>query len=233
MLLDGGRASAEDLTPGRDAGRFRSSLGSRLLSSDHGGNASLIVTGTPGRGARSPWRFDLRARRWRRLPEAPEAILSSAAFMAGDTLTIVGGWSKERGCHGRVQTLALDPPAQWRVAPATQVPWRRPGAGRMHRGSGILVALGWMETRGAVGTPGFRLLRRNGASQRAASSSSRLCSLADDALREVSVLPQADSFEHNGELYEMGGEVLCIGRDQSRPTACRRARGDTGPCRRS
>merc|ERR1719277_2192970 len=72
-----------------------------------------------------------------------------------------------------------------------------------------------MECQGAVGSDSFRLLRRNGFAQRAHTSSSKLCVLggADGRISELSQMPMADSFEHNGEIYPMGDQVVCIGRD--------------------
>uniref|UniRef100_A0A7S2LXE5 Uncharacterized protein n=1 Tax=Zooxanthella nutricula TaxID=1333877 RepID=A0A7S2LXE5_9DINO len=214
LSVAGHAAEACQLTNAREAARFRSSLGSRLLFHCVGGAASIVVTGTPGRGASTPWQFDLASAAWRQLPEAPSAILSSAAFVSGDALVIVGGWSKERGCHGRVQTLPLAPGGAWKVAAGPPIPWRRPGAGCGGAGGQCFVALGWMECQGTVGSPDFRLLRRNGAQQRARTSSSRLCAVeGNGSFAELSTLPCADSFEHNGELYMLGEEVFCIGRD--------------------
>lgn len=78
-----------------------------------------------------------------------------------------------------------------------------------------LVALGWMECLGEVGSTNFKMLRRNGGAQRERTSSSRLCRITDDGsdISEVSQMPLADSYEHNGEIYPMGESVVCIGRD--------------------
>eukprot|EP00747_Dinoflagellata_sp_TGD_P220417 gnl/TRDRNA2_/TRDRNA2_92412_c0_seq1.p1 gnl/TRDRNA2_/TRDRNA2_92412_c0~~gnl/TRDRNA2_/TRDRNA2_92412_c0_seq1.p1 ORF type:complete len:473 (+),score=56.30 gnl/TRDRNA2_/TRDRNA2_92412_c0_seq1:6-1424(+) len=210
-LTLGAAAHAEELTVDIEAARFRSSLGSRLLLL----GSSLLVTGTPGPGAHTPWLFNLKAREWARLPEAPHPILSSAVIASGDTVTIVGGWSKQRSCHGHVQNLRLQQPFRWRASPTGSVPWRRPGAGCVMQNFGTLLALGWMECQGEVGSQSFRLFPRNGAAQRARTSSSRLCKLddSDGSISEISQMPLADSFEHNGEIYPMGDNVICIGRD--------------------
>lgn len=205
---------AEELTAGAEATRFRASLGSRLLLID---GSALLVTGTPGPGAHTPWLFSLAVREWSQLPKAPHPILSSAVVAAGGAITIVGGWSKQRSCHGHAQTLRLQQPFKWTVSPSSFVPWRRPGAGCRMSGVGILVALGWMECQGDVGSESFRLLRRNGSAQRAQTSSSKLCALSGadgtSGISELSTMPLADSFEHNGEIYPMGQKVVCIGRD--------------------
>lgn len=207
-----GACSVEQITSGSESSRFRSSLGSRLIHCGAGLH-SLVVTGTPGRGAVDPWLFDLKSLMWTQLPPAPHAILSSAAFIAGETLTIVGGWSKDRGCHGHLQTLSLREGTSWSASPSSCIPWRRPGAGACLNARTI-VALGWMECEGVIGSPSFRLLRRNGGAQRARSSSSALCELADNgSFSFLSKLPLADSFEHNGELYQLGHQVVCVGRD--------------------
>merc|ERR1719424_1894814 len=80
----------------------------------------------------------------------------------------------------------------------------------------MMIALGWMECKGQVGASDFQLLKRNGASQRAHTSSSRLCVVkpcGGQGLSELCRLPLADSFEHNGELYPLGDNIVCIGRD--------------------
>ena len=89
-----------------EARRFRASLGSRFVSCGPDGQW-LLVTGTPHHGAHSPWLFDLETQRWRALPAAPHAILSSAVAVQPDGLevTILGGWSKMSSCHGHVQRL--------------------------------------------------------------------------------------------------------------------------------
>lgn len=205
----------EELVAPEEASRFHASLGSRLVVC--GAESScLLVTGTPGTGAHTPWLFDLRARAWKRLPDAPHPILSSAVVPMGDVVAIVGGWSKQRSCHGLVQVLRLGPPAWWTVLDGAQVPWRRPGAGCLLQGQ-LLVALGWLECEGHVGMPGFRMLRRNGATQGVRTSSSRLLTLGHcgtGPVSELAVLPFTDSFEHNGEIYPMGNRVVCIGRDR-------------------
>lgn len=212
LRLDCDNVPAKEITNFSQSSRFRSSLGSRLLHSGPG-LQSLVVTGTPGRGACDLWCFDLRSLMWTQLPPAPHAILSSAAFFAGEVLTIVGGWSKESGCHGHLQKLSLQEATSWSVASADCIPWRRPGAGAFVNGK-ILLASGWMECEGIIGSSNFRLLRRNGAAQRARTSSSFLCEIADmDSWRFVDRLPLADSFEHNGELYQMGHHLVCVGRD--------------------
>ncbi|CAK0813908.1 unnamed protein product [Prorocentrum cordatum] len=203
----------EELTSRSEAERFRASLGSRVVAL----GGSVLVAGTPGAGAHTPWLFDLARGSWARLPEAPHPILSSAVIASEDAVTIVGGWSKQRSCHGHAQTLRLRPAAAWAASRASFVPWRRPGAGCRAAGLGALVALGWMECQGeaAVGSEDFRLLRRDGAAQRARTSSSRLCRLPgrDGAIEELSRMPLADSYEHNGEIYPIGASVVCVGRD--------------------
>eukprot|EP00928_Gymnodinium_smaydae_P043377 TRINITY_DN29073_c0_g1_i3.p1 TRINITY_DN29073_c0_g1~~TRINITY_DN29073_c0_g1_i3.p1 ORF type:complete len:401 (-),score=30.82 TRINITY_DN29073_c0_g1_i3:194-1396(-) len=207
----GANTAAVELSAGAEGKRFRSSLGSRLIL--HG--STLLVTGTPGAGAHTPWLFDLHAKAWSQLPDAPHPILSSAAVSAGDSVTIVGGWSKQRSCHGHTQTLSLRQPYAWKASHRSFVPWRRPGAGCLMPNLGAMVALGWMECQGDVGSREFRMLPRNGATQRARTSSSRLCRLSslDGSIEEVSAMPFADSFEHNGEIYPVGPNVVCIGRD--------------------
>lgn len=212
QLWIGNVITVEDLTVGTETTRFRSSLGSRLLLV---GSSSLLVTGTPSQGAHTPWLFDLHTRKWTRLPDAPHPILSSAVIATEDAITIVGGWSKQRSCHGHTQTLLLQQPLKWTASHVGFVPWRRPGAGCMMPGFGALVALGWMECHGAVGSWDFRLLPRNGSAQRARTSSSKLCRLdiVDCKIEEIVQMPLTDSFEHNGEIYQMGNCVVCIGRD--------------------
>lgn len=213
LQLDAGRVAASELTAASQASRFRSSLGSRMVCCE--GGASLVVTGTPGPGAHALWRFDVDARIWTRLPDAPHAILSSAATNDGDdALTIAGGWSKQRSCHGHVQNFRFSS-RTWSVASSQPMPWRRPGAGCFVSGK-FFVALGWMECDGRVGSDHFRLLKRNGSAQRARTSSSRLCDLGaggSEALSEVDAMPLSDSFEHSGELHLVGGRLVCIGRD--------------------
>ena len=70
-----------------------------------------------------------------------------------------------------------------------------------------------MESEGQLGSPGFRLLRRNGGAQRAATSSSKLCTFCPGgAAVEMAQLPSADSFEHSGELHPVGNDfILCMG----------------------
>ncbi|CAE7619025.1 unnamed protein product [Symbiodinium sp. CCMP2592] len=205
-----------------EARRFRASLGSRFVSCGPDGQW-LLVTGTPHHGAHSPWLFDLETQRWQALPAAPHAILSSAVAVQRDGLevTILGGWSKMSSCHGHVQRLSLrseakgKSPGGWAVLPG-QLPWRRPGAGTFLEDGRLLVSLGWMECEGAVGTQSFRLLPRNGAAQRARSSSSRLVALSGEArpvVEELAVLPLADSFENLGEIFDLGGSLACVGRD--------------------
>lgn len=212
LQLDSGDPAVE-LTAASQASRFRSSLGSRMVCCE--GGASLVVTGTPGQGAHTPWRFDVDRRVWTRLPDAPHAILSSAAADDGDgALTIAGGWSKQRSCHGFVQTFRFSS-GIWSVVSPHQMPWRRPGAGCFANGK-LFVALGWMECEGRVGDAHFRLLKRNGSTQRARTSSSRLCNLGaggSNVALEIDALPLADSFEHSGELHVVGSRVVCIGRD--------------------
>lgn len=208
----GAAAATEELTFGVEARRFRSSLGSRLLFlSGH----FLLVTGTPGQGAHTPWLFDLKTKGWTRLPDAPHPILSSAVVADGDMITVIGGWSKQRSCHGHTQVLRLTQPFEWRASPVGFVPWRRPGASCLMRGFGVFLALGWMECQGEVGNQNFRLLRRDGSAQRARTSSSRLCRVEGSAgnISEISQMPFADSFENNGEIYQMGENVVCVGRD--------------------
>ncbi|CAJ1334667.1 unnamed protein product [Effrenium voratum] len=202
----------ELLSQGVEASRFRSSLGSRFVQCGD----QLLVTGTPGPGAHTPWLFDLQSRTWQRLPDAPHAILSSAV-VCSDEVTIIGGWSKMRSCHGFTQRLNLRA-GGWQVL-GDQVPWRRPGAA-CSWGAGALLALGWMECEGRVGADGFRLLRRNGAAQRAQSSSSRLVALQPSAsgagglrVQEVAELPHADSFESLGQIFPSKLGVVCLGRD--------------------
>mmetsp|Transcript_74103 Transcript_74103/g.141027 ORF Transcript_74103/g.141027 Transcript_74103/m.141027 type:complete len:453 (-) Transcript_74103:60-1418(-) len=207
-------SAVHELTKGHESSRFRSSLGSRLLLCG-ADKSKLLVTGTPGNGAHTPWVFDIRTTRWDRLPEASYPILSSAVAANADSVTIVGGWSKAQGCHGHVQVLNLKKPCSWTVSTQQHpVPWRRPGAMCFLAGQ-LLLALGWMECEGRVGAPGFRLLRRNGAAQRARTSSSKLCTLSlNEAAAEVAQIPAADSFEHSGELHPVGNElVVCVGRD--------------------
>ncbi|CAE7900277.1 unnamed protein product [Symbiodinium microadriaticum] len=207
-----------------EARRFRASLGSRFVSCGPDGQW-LLVTGTPHHGAHSPWLFDLETQRWRALPAAPHAILSSAVAVQPDGLevTILGGWSKMSSCHGHVQRLSLLGSGAkgkrsggfWAVLDG-QLPWRRPGAGAFLEDGRLLVSLGWMECEGAVGTQSFRLLPRNGAAQRARSSSSRLVALSGGArpvVEELAVLPLADSFENLGQIFDLGGSLACVGRD--------------------
>ncbi|CAK0813909.1 unnamed protein product [Prorocentrum cordatum] len=167
----------EELTSRSEAERFRASLGSRVVAL----GGSVLVAGTPGAGAHTPWLFDLARGSWARLPEAPHPILSSAVIASEDL----------------VPCLAL---------PLTI-------AARSSRAR----AAGWMECQGeaAVGSEDFRLLRRDGAAQRARTSSSRLCRLPgrDGAIEELSRMPLADSYEHNGEIYPIGASVVCVGRD--------------------
>lgn len=207
--------TSESLTPGVEATRFRSSLGSRFAKSGH----RLLVTGTPNQGAHTPWIFDLEVGKWSRLPDAPHAILSSAVAADESSICIVGGWSKMQSCHGYMQRLSLTEPREgWQVS-SGYLPWRRPGAGRARSDGRIWVSLGWMEcaSNAAVGTQDFRLLRRNGASQRASSSSSRLVLLGMERgklqVEEISTLPFTDSFESLGELFHMDNKLVCIGRD--------------------
>eukprot|EP00927_Polykrikos_kofoidii_P062895 TRINITY_DN57699_c0_g1_i1.p1 TRINITY_DN57699_c0_g1~~TRINITY_DN57699_c0_g1_i1.p1 ORF type:complete len:419 (-),score=29.15 TRINITY_DN57699_c0_g1_i1:191-1447(-) len=204
---------AEELTQGAGAFHFKSSLGSRMVFCSER-VFGLLVTGTPGPGAHTPWLFNLRTKEWARLPDAPHPILSSAIVVRGDTVTIVGGWSKQRACHGYTQTLTLIEPYSWRVEQVLSMPWRRPGAGCIIAGQ-PLIASGWMECAGKVGSPDFCLLGRDGGAQRAATSSSRLCRLAagERVISEVTTFPRADTFENTGEIYTMGNEVVCIGRD--------------------
>lgn len=214
LVSIGETVSAEELTTQQESRRFRSSLGSRLLYCETG-DTSLLVTGTPGGGAHTPWLFSLGARTWARLPDAPHPILSSAGTVADGIVTIVGGWSKQVSCHGHIQVLKLRSPYEWTVVNAFTVPWRRPGAGTHFNGQ-LLLALGWMEGVGQVGTSGFRLLKRNGGAQRAATSSSRLCAInlgGDTSICELAVFPFADSFEHSGEIFPMAEDIVCIGRD--------------------
>lgn len=210
----GEACAVQELTKGHESRRFRSSLGSRLLLCG-ADSSKLLVTGTPGPGAHTPWIFDMRTKRWDCLPEASYPILSSAVAANADLVTIVGGWSKALGCHGNVQVLNLEKPCCWRASTQSNVvPWRRPGA-MCFLADQIFLALGWMECEGRVGAEGFRLLRRNGAAQRARTSSSKLCTLSlSGAIEEVAQIPAADSFEHSGELHPVGDElVVCIGRD--------------------
>lgn len=213
LQLDTGHIAVREHTAASQASRFRSSLGSRLVCCE--GGASLVVTGTPGQGAHALWRFDVDARVWTRLPDAPHAILSSATAADGhDALTIAGGWSKQASCHGHVQIFCFSS-GTWSVAPSDPLPWRRPGAACFVNGK-LYVALGWMECRGRVGDERFQLLRRNGSTQRAQTSSSRLCDLGPGGTQEASevhALPLADSFEHSGELHLVGSGLVCIGRD--------------------
>lgn len=217
LKFDKGVQAAE-LTDSDTAFQFRSSLGSRLVMCTFTATcAALLMTGTPGNGAHTPWMFDLQMRRWKKLPDAPYPILSSAVIVGINSVSIVGGWSKAWSCHGYVQTLKRDSAGSysWELPDLQPLPWRRPGAGVSVCGQ-MVVALGWMECLGQVGTSGFRLLKRNGASQRAQTSSSRLCILnppGGQSVAEIACLPFADSFEHNGELYVMGDRVVCIGRD--------------------
>jgi len=198
----------EEITSASEGSRFRSSLGSRLVLL----GKRLLVTGTPGRGAHTPWLFDLAEGCWTRLPEAPHPIPSSAVLGTVDSVTIIGGWSKERSCHGYTQTLSFQK-GIWNSSTSSG-PWRRPGAGCIMRGIGALVAMGWMESKGQIGQPSFQLLRRNGAAQLAASSSSKLVKVGvDGSMQEIAQMPCADSYEHNGEVYAMGEDVVCIGRD--------------------
>lgn len=230
-------SSAVELTESQGEGaRFASSLGSRLVwCPKDGGEGYLLATGTPGKGAHTPWLFDIDARTWHRLPDAPHPILSSAVAADTNTVTIAGGWSKARSCHGFVQVLTLSPSPTWRVLSRKPIPWRRPGAGGFVDGQ-LLLALGWIECQGTIGTSTFRFLPRNGATQGARTSSSRLCvwpsassmvapelqtsrttggfGEAGQRLAELSVMPFADSFENSGDLFRYGtDEVLCIGRD--------------------
>ncbi|CAE7264426.1 unnamed protein product [Symbiodinium necroappetens] len=204
-------------TRGTEARRFRASLGSRFVSCGPDGQW-LLVTGTPHHGAHSPWLFDLETQRWRALPAAPHAILSSAVAVQPDGLevTILGGWSKMSSCHGHVQRLTPRRPGGFWAVLDGQLPWRRPGAGAFLEDGRLLVSLGWMECEGAVGTQSFRLLPRNGAAQRARSSSSRLVALSGGArpvVEELAVLPLADSFENLGQIFDLGGSLACVGRD--------------------
>ena len=203
----------EDLAVDAEASRFRSSLGSRMLVCGATG-AYLLVTGTPGVGAHTPWLFDLRSGSWAKLPDAPHPILSSATMATGDTVAIVGGWSKQRSCHGHIQVLNLRYPYSWTVMAVPPVPWRRPGAGCEVEGR-LLVAMGWMECLGEIGSPDFRLLKRDGAKQQAPTSSSKLLLFSEGGaeVSELSVLPFADSFEHSGQIYVMDHACVCIGRD--------------------
>lgn len=204
--------SMQDVARGQEGARFRSSLGSRFLFCQALGPA-LIVTGTPGKGAHTPWLFDLVRGSWRSLPDAPFPILSSAGAVEGGTLVIAGGWSKEQSCHGQVQALELGPQMAWKVTSSRPLPWRRPGAGRIIDGR-FVIAMGWIEAQGEVGTPAFHLLRRNGGAQRASTSSSRLvASQQDGSVVELAVMPLADSFEHGGEIFLAGQELFCVGRD--------------------
>lgn len=207
---------AKELTDASQANRFRSSLGSRLVQCTcHPNRSGLLVTGTPGNGAHTPWLFDIQDRKWSKLPDAPYPILSSAVMVSSSAVTIAGGWSKAWSCHGYVQTLHLHSRPSWEVDEVTTVPWRRPGAGVSVAGRAVL-ALGWMECTGQVGATDFRLLKRNGGAQRAHTSSSRLCALSasgGQGISEICSLPFADSFEHNGELYAVSNDIVCIGRD--------------------
>lgn len=216
-----GPSTVEDLTRGGESSRFNASLGSRLLFCWAESRPSVLVTGTPGRGAHTPWLFDLASGTWAALADAPHPILSSATFVlpaaSGEaTLVIAGGWSKERSCHGYLQRLPLSRGGRWSVSESVWLPWRRPGAG-CWIGGRCLIALGWMECEGEVGTARFRLLRRNGAAQRHATSSSRLISMSggpgSESIAEVATFPLTDSFEHNGEVYSSGSSLLCVGRD--------------------
>ncbi|CAL1165754.1 unnamed protein product [Cladocopium goreaui] len=167
---------AESLTPGAEATRFRSSLGSRFVLCGR----RLLVTGTPNQGAHSPWIFDLNAQKWSRLPDAPCAILSSAVAVDDDdaAICILGGWSKMQSCHGYLQRLSLKGRDGWQVS-SGQVPWRRPGAATTLADGRIVVGFGWMECASAapVGSRDFKLLRRNGGAQQAETSASRLVAM--------------------------------------------------------
>eukprot|EP00930_Biecheleria_cincta_P084789 TRINITY_DN74220_c0_g1_i1.p1 TRINITY_DN74220_c0_g1~~TRINITY_DN74220_c0_g1_i1.p1 ORF type:complete len:381 (-),score=35.62 TRINITY_DN74220_c0_g1_i1:42-1184(-) len=225
----GDNCFVQHLTQGREASRFRSSLGSRFVMC--GSNTcKLLVTGTPGNGAHTPWVFDVEARQWERLQDAHYPILSSAVAAKADQVTIVGGWSKDQGCHGNVQVLNLVKPQSWTTLTKHPVPWRRPGA-MCYLAGQLLLALGWMECEGKIGAPGFHLLRRNGASQRAQTSSSKLCSIQSGTpVIEVGQMPFADSFEHTGELHSVGNEqVVCIGRDHIQAYSMKRATWQTWP----
>lgn len=228
-LRIGDDCAVQELTKGREASRFRSSLGSRfiLCGADQ---SKLLVTGTPGSGAHTPWVFDIRRKIWERLPEASYPILSSAVATNKETVTIVGGWSKGQGCHGNIQVLSLEKPPSWTSSNMHAVPWRRPGA-MAFLGGQLLLALGWMECDGAIGTPGFRLLRRNGAAQGARTSSSKLCTVSPGvAPAEVTQLPLPDSFEHSGELHPVGDEfIVCIGRDHVQAYCYRQASWQSWP----
>ncbi|CAL1165753.1 unnamed protein product [Cladocopium goreaui] len=207
---------AESLTPGAEATRFRSSLGSRFVLCGR----RLLVTGTPNQGAHSPWIFDLNAQKWSRLPDAPCAILSSAVAVDDDdaAICILGGWSKMQSCHGYLQRLSLKGRDGWQVS-SGQVPWRRPGAATTLADGRIVVGFGWMECASAapVGSRDFKLLRRNGGAQQAETSASRLVAMRMEGklqVEELSTLPLSDSFESLGEIFQMGGRFLvCIGRD--------------------
>jgi hypothetical protein len=211
LLNVDGKIGVQELTNERSANIFRSSLGSRMVQCASG----LVVTGTPGNGAHTPWLFDLQAKKWTKLPDAPWPILSSAVVVNEHMLTIVGGWSKAWSCHGHTQTLDLRLRGSWDMSEAASVPWRRPGAGIAVAGH-VVIALGWMECIGRIGEVGFQLLKRNGGSQRAHTSSSKLCTLHSSGhagASEISSMPFADSFEHSGELYALADNIMCIGRD--------------------
>lgn len=225
----GDTCAVQQLAQGREASRFRSSLGSRFVLCGRDAR-KLLVTGTPGNGAHTPWIFDVDTRVWERLPDAQYPILSSAVAGRGDQVTIVGGWSKGQGCHGNVQVLNLAKPQSWAALTNHPVPWRRPGAMCYVAGQ-LLLALGWMECKGQIGAPGFHLLRRNGASQRARTSSSKLCNVQPGApVFEVGQTPFADSFEHTGELHSVGiDHVVCIGRDHVQAYSMKRATWQTWP----
>lgn len=199
------------ITSNQESKRFRSSLGSRFLKLEDG----LLVTGTPGRGAHSPWFFQFSSRKWQKLPDAPHPILSSAVLKVPGGVSISGGWSKQRSCHGHSQTLDIE--SQTWKSSTSFAPWRRPGAGCMVNGN-CFVSLGWMEHNGAVGSADFRLLRRNGKAQSAKSSSSKLCLVdcENGLMTEIAKFPFADSFEHSGEIFPLqeGKKLLCIGRDR-------------------
>lgn len=201
---------AKRVTSNQESKRFRSSLGSRFVKVEDG----LLITGTPGRGAHTPWLYRFSTRKWKKLPDAPHPILSSAVMRVSGGVTISGGWSKQRSCHGHAQTLDIEN-GIW-SASRSYTAWRRPGAGCLVNGNAF-VAMGWMEHNGAIGSDTFRLLRRNGKSQNARTSSSKLCLLDQESglMTEIAQMPFADSYEHSGEIFPVGNsKVLCIGRDR-------------------